>query len=843
MCKKHFSTGAWLLCITLFVLPALAQKKDAVKKTDTTAKKVDTSALVKALLAPKPDAPKPYKEIIPATAITGKSFFKVHKVDEKYFLEIPDSLLERDILVVGRISKSPADFRFPGGMFSFPGDQIGESVIRFQKVPGNRLFLKKVTFKERSADSSANGLYRSVANSNMQPVQAAFPIKALNDSAASSVIEITDYINGDNSLLFFDAAIKNFTTLTMQAIDRSFIESVKAFPMNIEVKAIKTYSTRPAPDGSMKTFTFELNSSIVLLPQVPMRSRYFDPRVGFFADEFTDFDANPQGIKTKSNIWRWRMEPKPEDLERYKHGELVEPVHPIVIYIDPQTPRKWVPYLIQGINDWQQAFEKAGFKNAISGREAPLNDSSWSLEDARHSVLVYKPSSIANASGPSIKDPRSGEILETHINWYHNVMDVLRKWYFIQAGAVDPRAHQLQLDDELMGQLIRFVSSHEVGHTLGLRHNFGSSATVPVDSLRNKQWVEAHGHTPSIMDYARFNYVAQPEDHIGEKGIFPRIGEYDEWAIEWGYRYIPNAQSAEAEQDTLNAWVLHKLASGKQYTFGIERIPWEPRTWLDPRNQNEDLGDDAMKAGAYGIKNLKRIEANLLQWTREPGQNYDKAGEMYKELLAQYQRYMGHVASNIGGILSTPKTVEQVGPVYEYTPKAKQERAMAFLQEQLFTTPQWLNDTALFAVTDAGFNMVATVQQQILFALLDGKLINRMLSQQEYAPAKVYTAAEMLDDLQAGIFSELATHKPISIFRRNLQKAYVEKLITLLPPAAEKSGLSAGNDGISIVKAHAKKLAAGMQKASLLVAESMSREHLQDLYERLNTALHPVKVN
>ncbi|HEY0611257.1 MAG TPA: zinc-dependent metalloprotease, partial [Chitinophaga sp.] len=349
--------------------------------------------------------------------------------------------------------------------------------------------------------------------------------------------------------------------------------------------------------------------------------------------------------------------------------------------------------------------------------------------------------------------------------------------------------------------------------------------------------------TTSIMDYARFNYVAQPEDHINEKGIFPRIGAYDEWAIEWGYRYIPDARSAEEEQDTLNHWVINKLATGKQYTFGIERVPWEPRTWLDPRNQNEDLGDDAMKAGAYGIKNLQRIEAHLLQWTREPGQNYDKAGEMYKELVAQYQRYMGHVAFNIGGILSNPKTVEQSGPVYEFTPKAKQKRAMAFLQEQLFTTPLWLNDTALFAVTDAGFNMVAAVQQQVLFALLDGRLINRMLTQQEYAPDKVYTASEMLNDLEAGIFSELNTHKSISIFRRNLQKAYVEKLITLLPPAAEKSGLSAGNDGISIVKAHAKKLAAGMKKASLLVAESMSREHLQDLYERLNTALHPVKVN
>ena len=834
----NYSTGAMRLLLLLFALPAVAQKKDT-----GTAKKVDTAAVVKALLTPKADAPKPYKEIIPASAVTSKGFFKVHKVDEKYFFEIPDSLLERDILVVGRMSKAPADFRFIGGAFSFAGDQIGECVIRFSKVPGNKLFLKKMSYKERSADSSENGLYRSVVNSNIQPVQAAFPIKALNDSARSSVIEVTDYIIGDNSVLFFDAAIKNFMSVSMQAVDRSYIESVKAYPMNIEVKAVKTYNSKPYPDGSTKIYTYELNSSIVLLPKEPMQARYFDPRVGFFADDFVDFDANPQGIKKESVIWRWRMEPKPEDMEKYRRGELVEPANPIVIYIDPQTPRKWVPYLIKGINDWQAAFETAGFKNAIIGKEAPVGDSTWSIDDARHSVVVYKPSAIANASGPSIKDPRSGEIMETHINWYHNVMDLVHRWYFIQAGAIDPRARKLQLDDELMGQLIRFVSSHEVGHTLGLRHNWGSSATVPVDSLRNKQWVEAHGHTPSIMDYARFNYVAQPEDNISEKGIFPRIGDYDKWAIEWGYRYIPEANSAAAEKPILNKWVMNKLAASKRYTFGIERVPWDPKTWLDPRNQNEDLGDDAMKASGYGIKNLQRIEGHLIDWTREPNEDYEKAADMYKELVLQYQRYMGHVAANVGGIYTTPKTVEQPGAVYEFESKEKQKRAITFLQQQLFATPEWLNDEKLFSLTETGFSMVTNVQNQVLFSLLDAKLINRLLEQQAFEPSKAYTPAEMLQDLQQGIFSELPAHKPITFYRRNLQKAYVEKLVTLLPPLAEKAGLSSLNDGMSVVKAHARKLAAEIKTAAVTAPDNASREHLQDLYERLDKVLHAVKVS
>jgi hypothetical protein len=472
-------------------------------------------------------------------------------------------------------------------------------------------------------------------------------------------------------------------------------------------------------------------------------------------------------------------------------------------------------------------------------KEAPAKeeDSTWSIDDARHSALVYKPSDFPNASGPSVKDPRSGEILETHINWYHNVMDILYKWYFIQAGAIDPRANKPQFDDALMGELIRFVSSHEVGHTLGLRHNWGASSTVPVEKLRDKAWVEAHGHTPSIMDYARFNYVAQPEDHISPKGIFPRIGDYDKWAIEWGYRIVPGNKTAAEEKSILNKWIVDKLKDGPQYFFGIEAVQGEPMTALDPRNQNEDLGDDAMLASAYGIKNLKRILPNLLKWTQEPDEDYSRAGEMYEEIVRQYQRYMGHVLMNIGGILTTPKTVEQSGDVYGFVPKEKQKRAMAFLQKELFVTPEWLRDDHLYNISSTSFASVENVQKSILIQLLDAKYILRLGIQESQSPVKAYTAREMLSDLKKGIFSELPIGKAITLNRRNLQKTYVVKLLTLLPPS--QAAIPADNDASSVVKANARELAADIKRAIPICHDAAAADHLKDLHERLIRVLDP----
>ncbi|MDN5287877.1 MAG: hypothetical protein JWR38_4151 [Mucilaginibacter sp.] len=393
------------------------------------------------------------------------------------------------------------------------------------------------------------------------------------------------------------------------------------------------------------------------------------------------------------------------------------------------------------------------------------------------------------------------------------------------------------MDDELMGQLIRFVSSHEIGHTLGLMHNFGASSTVPVANLRNKAWVEEHGHTPSIMDYARFNYVAQPEDHISEKGIFPRIGDYDKWAIEWGYKLIPDAKTAAEEKPILNKWLVNKLASGKQYFYGSQLNPITndfPIGSNDPRDQSEDLGDDAMLASSYGIKNLKRVEPNLMTWLKKPGESYDRVAAAYSELVTEYSRFMGHVSKNIGGIYETPKTVEQPGPAYLIEDKGKQKRAMAFLQQQLFATPYWLMDNKLYSVSQTNFTMVTNVQQMVLLSLLSAPKISLLLREENSYPGKTYTAVEMLNDLRRGVFSELMANKPVSVHRRSLQKAYVEGVINLLDPKTAV-GYS---DALSIAKAHARMLEAELKKASH-TSGSITRDHFIDLTERLDLALHP----
>ena len=621
--------------------------------------------------------PKPYKEVITDKAKTDDGLFKVHKVDDKWYFEIADEYLNRDILVVNRLSKAGAGMRV-GGFFGYAGDDISRNVIQFQKGPNNKVFLRTISFAEYTKDSTSP-MYTSVNKSNIQPIAASFDIKAFSKDSMGTVIDITDYINGDNDVLHFSSGTKSTLRISAIQSDKSYVESVKSFPINVEIKTVKTYGRAPAAPGiagpaPTGNLTVEINSSLVLLPKVPMQPRYFDKRVGYFTTGYTDYDANPQGVEDIIMVKRWRLEPKEEDAEKYKRGELAEPKKPIIFYIDPATPKKWVPYLIMGVNDWQAAFEKAGFKNAIMAKMAPTKqeDSTWSLDDARNSAIVYKPSNIANASGPSIADPRSGEIMESHINWYHNIMELLRDWYMIQCSPSDPRARKMVFDDELMGQLIRFVSSHEVGHTLGLRHNFGSSSTVPVENLRNKAWVEANGHTPSIMDYARFNYVAQPEDNISQKGLFPRIGDYDNWAIEWGYRLFPQHKNADAEKSDLNKWIIEKLKNRRLWWGDGES------NQDDSRNQTEDLGDDAVKSGMYGIKNLQRIVPNLMQWTKEDNKDYGGLQGMYEQVQGQFLRYSVHIARNVGGIMLTPKMVEESGPVYENVSEAKQKESVDF---------------------------------------------------------------------------------------------------------------------------------------------------------------------
>lgn len=720
---------------------------------------------------------KPYAQVITPKAKSSFGFLTVHKVDNNYFFEIPDSMLNRDILIVNRISKAPTSRQ--KSRVGYPGDILGSKVIRFENKDNKRILVREYSYRERSENK--DGMFQSVRNSNTQPIVANFGIETIKKDSLTRnyVINVSVFLQKENPLFSFDADSKEYIGLLNMVGEGTYIDTLKAFPKNIEISTTVTYQSKKGMSnvGFLETgspripLTYELNSSMVLLPEVPMKARLFDPRVGYFTVGYTDFDSNPQGIEYKKLITRWRLEPKDE--AAYLRGELVEPKKPIIIYIDPATPKKWVPYLIQGVNDWQVAFEKAGFKNAIYALEAPTDDPSWSLEDARHSAIVYKPSDIPNASGPHINDPRTGEILETHINWYHNVMSLLRDWYMIQAGTIDEAARKMQLDDELMGQLIRFVSSHEVGHTLGLRHNFGSSHTVPVEKLRDKAWVEANGHTPSIMDYARFNYVAQPEDGITRAGIFPRIGIYDKWSIEWGYRWLPQFQTPEDEVAFSNQSIIEKLKTDVRYTFGTESDP------NDPRNQSEDLGDDSMLASLYGIKNLKRIVPQILTWSYEPNKSYAGAGEIYSGVVSQFNRYLGHVTKNVAGIYSNSITVEQTDEIArEFVPANIQKRAIAFLNEQLFTTPEWLIDRQLMEKAKIlPVNVICSLQSGVLARLINKSTLDKMSENEILNGKKAYTSAQMFNDLKKVIWSNLGQS---DIYKRNMQKAYVENLINLL---------------------------------------------------------------
>lgn len=810
------------------------------------AKKKEAPATQTAKPVPPPQNnkdPKPFNQVITKDAKVTQGLLPVYKVDDKYYFEIPDSLFERDILVVGRIAKAAADNRIPRMMLGYAGDLINQNVIRFEKN-NNKIFIRTISFTERAADST--GMYKSVKNSNIQPITAAFDIKTYRqtDKAKYPLIDLTDFLNGDNNVFFFDSRYKKMLGVGSLISDRSYIDTLKAFPMNVEIKTVKTY-TRVSSSQAFATtdpLTYELNTSIVLLPKVPMKPRLRDDRVGYFGLSYTDFDLNPQGIKNVSLISRWRLEPKDEDVEKYKRGELVEPKKPIVFYIDPATPKKWVPYLKAGVDDWQKAFEQAGFKNAIYAVEVSDKDSTWNIDDARHSAIVYKPSSIPNASGPHISDPRTGEILESHINWYHNVMLLLRNWYFIQASPIDARARKMNFDDELMGQLIRFVSSHEVGHTLGLRHNFGSSATIPVEKLRDKAWVEANGHTPSIMDYARFNYVAQPEDNISEAGIYPRIGIYDKWAIEWGYKWMPQFNTPQEETPTLDKMITERLSKDKRYTFGTESDP------NDPRNQSEDLGDNSMKASYYGIKNLRRIVPNLMSWTYQPNRDLSETRSLYNEVAGQFARYMGHVTKNVAGIYTTPRKVEENAIISENVPASIQREAMAFLNQQLFTTPAWLIDQNLIKRANVDpVGTISRIQSQVLGRLESAETINKLIAFENQDGARAYTVLNMFSDLQKAVWPELTNRKQIDIYHRRLQKAYIDNLRALIQRGRNDSSQQRGaggspvsDDVSSVARAQLVKLRADIRQA-LPSMTGLSRYHLEDCLAQISSVLDTKK--
>ena len=802
--------------------------------------------------APK-TGPKPYKEVITGKAKSSKGLFTVHKVDDKFYFELNESLFGREIMAITRFSK------VAGGGGVYGGEMANQQVVKFEKGPSNNIFMRVVTVI--SVADSSQPIYKAVRNSNLDPIAAAFDIKSLGKDSSGAVIDVTDFFKGDNQVVSLNSSSKRRFNLTMLMADRSYIETIKSFPINTEVRTVKTFSASsgggfgaapsPFPSPSLPAasaagaVTLETNTSFILLPESPMKKRMSDQRVGYFAEDYTVYSDNQQKVENENFIVRWNLQPKKEDVERWKKGELVEPQKPIVYYIDPATPKKWRPYLIKGINDWQAAFEKSGFKNAIIGKEWPENDSTMSLEDARFSVIRYFASDIANAYGPNVHDPRSGEIIESHIGWYHNVMSLVHDWYFVQAAAVDPDARKMTFDDDLMGNLIRFVSSHEVGHTLGLRHNMGSSSRTPVEKLRDKTWVEANGHTASIMDYARFNYVAQPEDNISKVGMFPRIGDYDKWAIEWGYGY--GADTEEADKKQRNKLYNERIAQNPRIWFGT----YESGNTSDARTQSEDLGDNAMKASEYGIKNLKRIVTNLPEWTKEEGDRYTNLAQMYGQVVSQFNRYLGHVVRNIGGYYETQKSVEQAGSVFEVTPKAMQKEAVAFVNTQLFTTPTWMLDNSILdKISSPTGDQLGSIQDNVLGSILSGARLTRMTTSANRF-ANAYNIDELFSDLKKGIWNELAAKKKIDGHRRNLQKAYAERMISLLGnntgggmTLSLGGSMSMGTDAKktdvpSVVRAHLSSLRSEIQAAAPSMPDAMSKYHLQDVAERIKNALDP----
>lgn len=811
-----------LLALTLIISSCNTSKKAAEAEA---AKKA--AAAKNAKPKPKKGDIQPYSKVVTKDAKTDDGLFKVHNIDGKYLYEIPNNLFEKEMLMVTRISKTATNI-------GFGGERQNSQVLRWQKKD------KKVLLRVVSHDIVADEdlpIHQAVVNSNFEPVLYTFPIKAFSKDSTATVIDVTELFEKDVKALGIPDRRRKQYKISRVDANKSFIESVKSYPTNIEARHVKTYMAGAAPSNSSTgTISIEINNSMILLPEEPMKKRIYDERVGWFARGQVDYGLDNQKSETVRFLDRWRLEVKDEDIEKFKRGELVEPKKQIVYYIDPATPMKWRKYLKQGVDDWNVAFEEAGFKNAIIAKDPPTKeeDPEWSPEDARYSVIRYFASPIQNAYGPHTSDPRSGEILESDIGWYHNVMSLLQGWFFVQTAAINPEAQMVGFKDEVMGELIKFVSSHEVGHTLGLPHNMGSSSAYPVEKLRDAEFTQKYGTAPSIMDYARFNYVAQP----GDEGValMPNIGVYDKHAIRWGYRPILDAKTAEDEKKTLDKWILDH-ADDPMYRFG-------QYNGIDPSAQTEDLGDDALKASNYGIANLKRIVPNLIKWTSKDGETFGDLSTMYRHVVSQYNRYMGHVTTNIGGVYKHTKTADQAGDVFTNVDKGHQKNALKFLNDELFNTPTWLIDEAIIKKTE--FNGVTErirgIQARTLNNILNLTRMMRMIDNETLNGNEAYTLMSMMADLRNGIWTELRTGKNIDTYRRNLQRAHVERLATLME-SKDVRGFRGTvtvkqSDIIPVVRGELNRIKRMAQNASGR-GNTITRYHLQDIVERIDAILEP----
>lgn len=679
----------------------------------------------------------------------------------RYYWRIPDSLLDRDWLLVCRIEVAAAGNRSRND--GYAGDQVNTALYRFEKKNDKQLYLRRMVLNERADTSGV--IFPAYRKSNVQGIVMAFDVRAYANEEYE--IDVTDWLQSDTDLLYFSATARGVLRLGGQQRDKSEVLSVRAYDRNVEIRTQKTYALQ----GGLGMATYLLHTSLLLLPERAMIPRLQDERIGYFTLDYQDFDVNPYAVQRTRVINRWRLEPAPGDRERYFRGELVEPLQPIVFYIDPAVPRQWVKYMIQGVNAWQAAFEKAGFKNAIYAREAPApeEDPEWSAEDGRYSVIDYKASDVANAFGKILCDPRSGEIIQSRIHFHHSLLQLLQSWYFVQGAPLDTAARSFPLGEEQMGNMIRMIISHEVGHAIGLTHNFGGTSGFSADQLRNADFLKTNGHTTSIMDYTRLNYVVQPEDGIAPELLIPRIGVYDEWAVEWGYRLYPGVKDARQETALLDRLVVEK-SQDPRLRFGREDTP------ADPRFQAEDLGNDPMIANQLGIANLQLVMKYLKEWT---GGRVEEMALLHKEVFYQYRRYLGHVLKWIGGVYETPAGKKVNGVLRKPVEGIKQQEAFDFIARNFLTAPpEWLFSPEVMD----GLPESPEVSMEILCNQVFGELLNkqkliRLLDSEGEESA--YTVPDLFTGLDRTIWRNGSKKEQSSVTQRLIEKTYVSALCRL----------------------------------------------------------------